>query len=343
MPPARRLPVVPRPQAGELSGSYLARLAMANRTDPHTLIGLLGRVTAHVPADEQHLAIMVLTLNEAAFSRLLTYTGHVADRLVRAIPSLMPKTFKAPGELPAVRISFLKEPTVECPGCRLRRNGAYLDTRLFSHRTACLRHGYWLYGQGSGDRLDFALLPEVAVAQQRLNRATLRYGSVNTMHAYRIAVGYLGHAWRINYHPPWYPAMIARWQQRTRTGGVLPARETWQLPDWAMHSECMALTCLFLSPYWARLALPAPDRRHKLFYERLLAELAIEDRGILQTIRNFDPLPGDIQEQARWGRLLSDLEWGLPSPVTVTPLKVPFIDITDNYEMSMRRLLGAAS
>ena len=102
MPPARRLPVVPRPQAGELSGSYLARLAMANRTDPHTLIGLLGRVTAHVPADEQHLAIMVLTLNEAAFSRLLTYTGHVADRLVRAIPSLMPKTFKAPGELPAV-------------------------------------------------------------------------------------------------------------------------------------------------------------------------------------------------------------------------------------------------
>jgi hypothetical protein len=34
---------------------------------------------------------------------------------------------------------------------------------------------------------------------------------------------------------------------------------------------------------------------------------------------------------------------GLAVPVTVTPLKVPFIDITDNYEMSMRRLLGAAS
>jgi hypothetical protein len=343
MPPARRIPVVPGPQAGELSGSYPARLATANRTDLRTFARLLGRVTTHVPDDGHHLAIMVLTLNEAAFRRLLTYTGHMPDRLIRAIPSLTPKTFKATGEPPAIRVSFLKEPTVDCPGCRLRRGGAYLDTRLFPHKTACLRHGYWLYGQGSGHPLDFALLPEVVAAQRHLNRLASRLGASAVMHAYRIAVGYLGHAWRIDYHPPWYPSMIARWQQRTRTGGVLPASDTWQLPDWAMHPECTALAGLFASPYWARLALPSADRRHRLFYEHLLSELAIEDRRLLQTIRNFDPLSGDIQEQARWGRLLSDLEWGLPPPAFVAPLKVPFIDITDTYEMSMRRLLGAAS
>lgn len=334
MPLPRRVPVVPRPRKGELSGSYLGRLAHANRTELRTFVRLLSQAPVQLPADEQDLSVMLLTLNDAAFARLLTYTGHLADRLTRAIPSLTPRTFKVPGEPPAIRISFLQESTIDCPGCRRRRGGAHLDTRLFPHKMACLRHGYWLYGQGRGQPLDFALIPEVAAAQRRFDRLVSRGGSPTATRAYRIADSYLNSSWRTHYHPWWYPAMVARWQQRAESGDSPPATRIWRFPGWAMHPECTALAAVFASSYWTRLAVPAPDRRHRLFYQRLLAELSVDSGRPLRTIRDFAPLPGDIQEQARWGRVLSDPEWGTPAPLFATPRRIPFIDITDNYEAS---------
>jgi hypothetical protein len=53
----------------------------------------------------------------------------------------------------------------------------------------------------------------------------------------------------------------------------------------------------------------------------------------------FDPLPRDIQEQVRWGRLLNDPDWGAPPPAAAIPQTVPFIDITDDYERSIGALL----
>lgn len=337
LPPTRKLPVVPRPREGELSGSYLARIAQANRTDLHTFAGLLGCLVPRLPAKGLDLAVAVLTLNDAAFARLLAYTGLAADHLIRAIPSLAPRTYNSPDEPPAVRVSFLQAPAADCPLCRLRRDGAHLDTRVFPHKTACLHHGYWLYGQGRGQRLDFGLVHEVAVAQQRLNRLTSRFGGTAAMRAYRIAAGYLESEWRLGHRPSWYPAMITRWQQRTRAGGYPAAQDTWQLPGWAVHPECTALAAIFANPHWARLAVPQPGGRHRIFYARLLTELAIEDTGVLKTVRNFAPLPGDIQEQARWGRLLNDPEWGSPPPVSAAPCKIPFIDISDDYEKSVSR------
>jgi len=51
-----------------------------------------------------------------------------------------------------------------------------------------------------------------------------------------------------------------------------------------------------------------------VFYQRLLTELGIDGGQPLRTVQDFAPLPGDIQEQARWERLLSDPEWGSPLP-----------------------------
>jgi hypothetical protein len=105
-----------------------------------------------------------------------------------------------------------------------------------------------------------------------------------------------------------------------------------------VHPECTALAAVFASPYWAALAIPTPDRRHRLLYQCLLAELAINAVSPLRTMRTFDPLPRDIQEQARWGRILSDPEWGAPPPATAIPHTIPFIDITDDYERSLGRI-----
>jgi hypothetical protein len=90
LPPPREIPVVPRPRHGELSGSYLARVARANRTDLRSFLSLLGSLPPALTAESPDLAIMVLTLNEAAFTRLLAYTGLDGELLVRAVPSLPP-------------------------------------------------------------------------------------------------------------------------------------------------------------------------------------------------------------------------------------------------------------
>ena len=339
LPPPRQIPVLPRPRHGELSGSYLARVARANGTDLRTFAGLLGRLPSPALTEGPDLAVMVLTLNNAAFTRLLAYTGLAGDNLIKAIPSLKPRTFKSPAEPPAIRISFLRTLAADCPGCRSRRGGAHADTRIFPNKTACLRHGYWLYGQDSGRHLDFAVRPDLTAAQRRLDKVAMRCGPSAAMRAYDIASGYLQYAWRIDYHPYWYPTLLDRWQERVRTEGALAARSTWQLPSWAIHPECTALAAVFASPYWAALALPARGRQHWRFYQRLLAELAIEDGTPLRTMRIFDPLPRDIQEQVRWGRLLNDPDWGAPPPAAAIPQTVPFIDITDDYERSIGALL----
>lgn len=341
LPTPRKVPLVPRPRHGELSGSYLARIAHANRIDLQSFLGLLGTLPSGLASGERDLAVMVLTLNDVAFARLLSYTGLDGDLLIKAIPSLAPRASATPGEPPKIRLSFMRTPAADCPGCRLRRGGAYADTRVFSHKTACLRHGYWLYGRGRGERLNLLTLPEVAAAQRRLERIASRRGPSAAMRAFELASWYLEHAWRIDYHPHWYPVLLERWQGRVRTAGATEASTTWQLPTWATHPECVALAAVFASPQWAEVAVPTPDRRHRLFYQHIASQLSIDDGRPLRTMRVFNPLPQDIQEQARLGRILSDPDWGAPPLPRSIPQIVLFIDITDDYERSIRRIMSA--
>ena len=135
LPSPRKIPVIPRPRHGELSGSYLARVARANRTDLRSFLSLLGSIPSALASKNPDLAAMVLTLNEAAFIRLLAYTGLDGDQLVRAIPSLAPRAVSPPGEPPAIRLSFVKTLAADCPGCRLRWRSAC------SHNLATARLG----------------------------------------------------------------------------------------------------------------------------------------------------------------------------------------------------------
>ena len=75
LPAPRKVPVVPRPRHGELSGSYLWRVAQANRIGFRPFLCLLGATPSAVASKKPDLAIMVLTLNDTAFTRLLAYTG----------------------------------------------------------------------------------------------------------------------------------------------------------------------------------------------------------------------------------------------------------------------------
>jgi hypothetical protein len=210
LPAPRKVPVVPQPWHGELSGSYLWRVAQANRIGFRPFLSLLGTVPSAVASNNRpDLAVMVLTLNDSAFSRLLAYTGLDGGNLIKAIPSLAPRS-QTPGESSAIRLSFLKSPVADCPGCRLRRGGAYADTRGLGHKAACLRHGYWLYGHGQAQRLSLADLPEVAAAQRRLKRIAARRGPAAVMRTFELATWHLEHAWRIDHHPHWYADLLER-------------------------------------------------------------------------------------------------------------------------------------
>jgi len=216
----------------------------------------------------------VVTLNVAAFARLLAYTGHDPDRLIRAIPSLAPATFVSPGEAPALRVASLRERMSDCPQCRLRRDGAFLDTRLFPLKMACLRHGYWLYRDGAGRRLPSAVFPEIAAAQKRLTRLAARRGTDAAVRAYELARRYFQDEWCAGVQSYWYTGLAERWYQRSEASP--PAQRTSWLPSWALHPECTALAAIFASPYWTALAVPARDHRHRRFYQHLLTVLGVD-------------------------------------------------------------------
>jgi hypothetical protein len=119
-------------------------------------------------------------------------------RLIRAIPSLAPATFTRSGEPPALRVATLREQMLDCPQCLLRRDGAFIDTRLFPLRMACLWHRYWLYRDGAGRRIPPVIVLEIAAA----------------VRAYDLARYYLREDWRKNGSPFWESALADRWYQR---------------------------------------------------------------------------------------------------------------------------------
>jgi hypothetical protein len=125
--------------------------------------------------------------------------------------------------------------------------------------------------------------------------------------------------------------------------GAAVAATTWQMPTWATRPEYVALAAIFASPYWSALAVPAAEQRHRLFYQWLVANLDIADDSPLQTMRVFNPLPGDIQEQARWGRILSDPGWDAPLPPGAVPRTIPFHDVADSHGEPLHGLLPSAS
>jgi hypothetical protein len=177
------------------------------------------------------------------------------------------------------------------------------------------------------------MIPEIASAQKRLARIAARHGTHAATRAYGIAHSYLREDMRTAGSPIWHSPLTERWYQRAEAAA---SPMTSRLPSWAVHLECAALGGVFASPYWAELAVPVPDRRHRLFYQHVLTVLGLDDdwRRRTPSIRSFGILQKDIREQANWGRILSDPEWGWPLPRSGIPRKIPFIDITDDYQCS---------
>ncbi len=87
--PARRLPVVTRPIAGETISSYARRLGAANDLPGTTMLRALGEFTGR--SSGTHLLTgFEARLNEQAAARLEEYTGRPGDLLALILPGWTP-------------------------------------------------------------------------------------------------------------------------------------------------------------------------------------------------------------------------------------------------------------
>lgn len=298
--PAAPLPIQVRPVHGERSGSYLIRVANANRCPPRTVLQLLGRVH-HRSRPDRWVELRpqsAITLNTAALHRLAAYSTIPAVHLLRALPELGHE--HSNGE-PIVRVSpppraFLRS----CPACERRAGGATLAPDRHRLQLVCARHGAWLVK--ADPPLDIAAVPEVSRAARTLRRQLHRH------HADAISVLYqrvrecLTNDWR---GLGWHTHLAKRWEARQQilrpdTAGtdryVLARTE-----HWSMLPEAVAIITVLANHHDA-----LTDQRH--LTRSLSRALHLDGYCSIRAGELFDPqhilveLPQQTVERARPAR-----------------------------------------
>jgi hypothetical protein len=220
--PARRLPVVTRPIAGETIPSYARRLGAANDLPGTTMLRALGEFTGR--GSGTHLLTgFEARLNEHAAARLEAYTGRPGDRLARILPGL--RSGYPGGPLPPDRpaLSFyVVHPRLTCRRCQLARSGPTGPDALITPGwtpLACHRHRRWLGRDHETAQHDLSAAPGILAASRRLTGILARSGD----RAW--AWNEFANAWHLTRRWPeagvqHMPALARRWRERADALGV---------------------------------------------------------------------------------------------------------------------------
>ncbi|MFF7984152.1 TniQ family protein [Streptomyces sp. NPDC007901] len=161
----RQLPRTIEPLHRETSGSYLGRLAAANRLSRQEL-------SAHVQDPDRVHPGKLTTLHA-----LHCLSGHAVDRLLRALPDLrteeLTSRFTAQPLKPLPDKGWTTQPV--CTRCLA---GLGITTHASHHvpvtTNLCLRHGRWIGRHGQ--QLDLRAVPEVIRAQRHHYNLVRRHG-----------------------------------------------------------------------------------------------------------------------------------------------------------------------
>lgn len=239
--PAGPLPIRVRPAHGEQSGSYLIRLAAANRCPTRTILQLLGRVHSGTRPDQgAHLHPQsMISMNTAALHRLALYCGIPVSHLLTALPELDHQ--RTESREPILRVGPSKHTFLRsCPECERRTGGAVLAPDRRPLQLTCRRHGTWLVK--ADPLLSIHPVPEVRRAAGTLLRQQHRYTAATIKTLYATVRGYLTFDWR---GLGWHNHLAKRWTARQqilrpdadRTDLYLPARTE----HWSMLPEAVAI------------------------------------------------------------------------------------------------------
>jgi hypothetical protein len=300
--PRRVLPRTCRPVQDETTGSYLLRLATANRITGADLVDYLTAGASR-------------SVNKVSLAALATVSGQPPLALAYALPQLRPQH-------PDHHAMALKgrtvagKPNAVRPACRrctaTRTTTERIDIWCRHEHNICLRHRLWI-GPGAdhpGDQVDLATHPDIAHAQVRHHRLVREHehGIVHT--AYHTA----RQIWETLTYRGWgLPYAIAR---------DLPLPHWFGHRDWpadardpvhcaTTYPEVITLTELLVSPQWRPFAMSASaadrDRFRVEFQRRLPSayhDLANADLQLFAIVRHapviqwHQPAAETIDQQA---------------------------------------------
>jgi TniQ len=297
--PRRALPRTCSPAPDETTGSYLMRLAAANRVTGADLIGYLT-------------GGMSQSIAKVSLTALTTASGQPPLALAYALPELRPQCPGQHGMALAGR-TLPAMPNAVRPACRrctaTRTTAERIDMWRRHEHNLCPRHQLWT-GPGTGhprDQVDLAAHPDIVHAQARHQRLIREHGHGIVHTAYRTA----REIWETLTYRGWgLPAAVTRDMH-------LPGRSGHQ--DWpadprdpvhqaATYPEVITLTSMLASPQWRPFAMSgsAADR------DRFHAELQ----------RRLPPGPRDLASASlqllAFMRHAPVLKWHQPTPETYT-------------------------
>ncbi|WP_327287535.1 TniQ family protein [Streptomyces sp. NBC_01198] len=241
----RMLPVTPPPMHAETIGSYLNRLADANRLPVQFLSILLGHNRHHRRDDNRTNHWTPETL-----LRLSSLTGRTPAELSHAIPALAVISELADGTLRAVSDQadeILRRPA--CRRCMARRGVHGLVVRnIPPHEAVCRRHHRWLLGD---EQYRLHALPEVRQANRRHRRLTRRTRAPSLTRHYTVARDFLMDCLRTG-----EPSDLRQcWNNRIDLLGDDPhgdpLRPTPFRIELATYPETIRLTAMIGSPHWS--------------------------------------------------------------------------------------------
>jgi hypothetical protein len=262
--PRRALPRTCRPAEDETTGSYLLRLATANRITGAELVDYLtaGR--------SQSIA-------KVSLSAISTASGQPPVVLAYALPELRPQ-YPDQHSMALRGRTLPSRPNAVRPACRrctaTRTTAARIDMWYRHEHNICLRHRLWI-GPGAGqpgDQVDLAAHPDILHAQKRHRRLIREHGHGIVHTAHRTA----REIWEILTSRGWgLPYALAR-------DMPLPSRFGHQ--DWpanardpvhraATYPEVVTLTELLACPQWRPFAMSASAADHDRFRVELQRRL----------------------------------------------------------------------
>ena len=253
--PRRALPRTCRPAPDETTGSYLLRLAAANRVTGPDLIGYLT-------------AGMSQSIAKVTLAALAAASGQPPVVLAYALPELRAQ-YPGQHSLALQGRTLPAKPNTVRPACRrcaAVRTAERIDMWYRHEHTVCLRHLLWT-GPGAGhprDQVDLAAHPDIVHAQVRHQRLIREHGHGIVRTAYHTA----REIWETLIYRGWgVPCALARDMR-------LPA--WFGHRDWpgdprdpvhcaATYPEVITLTGLLASPHWRPFAMSASAADHDRF------------------------------------------------------------------------------
>lgn len=261
----RQLPHLVKPVQDETVGSYLERLATANRCAiedlacylaptnwPHRDANARGSliVDPHKYAHSAHIGGLQTFIELHA---LAGATGIPESSLAYALPELR-------NQYPHLRKSTLRgltiagRPNKVRPACRrcVAVKGITADVLVWMRhdQMVCLRHGLWIGTAvgGTAGQFDLAKAAEIAAAQQRHNMLIRRLRRNLVFAVFQRAVSFA------EWHLP-TKTRLQRYNQLPLYRWSVPGKISIHSPQWnaAFYPEAVALTDVLASPWRSRI------------------------------------------------------------------------------------------